>query len=163
MAMTIVTIGVGKGWRAFATEKGGNVDLVGGSDISWVAAAGHNWVTKYIVTFKDSETGNPTWPFTKKVNGDDAPDDHTDVLELTPGQPIILKTRVGGLRIVKYDVVVEGDPPGPEPKALPLDPTIIIRPANNVLSRALFGAICAGLGAVASSLVTAWWLLRQAG
>lgn len=152
--MTTVKIDVGRGWRVFATDKGGNVDLVGGSDMSLVAATGHPWVTKYKITFKDSQTGNPTWPFTKKVNGDDAPDGHTEVLELTPGGSITRTLRDGALRIIKYDVAVEGDPPGPETEALALDPTIIIRPNSLANYSVLFGVTCAVLGAAAGALLT---------
>lgn len=162
--MTTVHVGVDRAWRVSATDKGGNLDLVGGSEITWDASTSESpgWVTKFKVTFKDSQTGNPTWPFTKKVNGADAPDNHFEVLELERGKSKTFVTRNGDLKTVKYDVAADGNPPGLPEKVIALDPTIIIRPAN-FLSRALFGLICAGLGVVAGALVTAWWLLRQAG
>jgi len=172
--VTTISIGVDRAWRVFATDKGGNRDLDGGTAITWDARIHDSpgWVTKFKVTFKDSATGNPTWPFTKKINGEDAPDNHFEVLELTLGMPKTFVTRNDGLKTVKYDVAADGDPPsppsppgspGPPDKVLALDPTIIIRPnkvveaSHQATDGVLFGVTCAVVGAAAGALLTALW------
>jgi hypothetical protein len=153
--MTTVNLGVDRAWRVFAADNGGNRDLDGGTAITWDATTNGSpgWVKTFKVTFKDSKTGNPTWPFTKKVNGDDAPDNHFEVLELKKGVPKTFVTRDGDLKTVKYEVTADGNPPGPPDEVIALDPTIIIRPKNNLLSRELFGVICAVLGAVVGAVL----------
>jgi hypothetical protein len=160
MAMTTVNLGVDKAWRVFATDEGGNRDLDGGTEITWDARTPDSpgWVTTFKVTFQDSETGNPTWPFTKKVNGEDAPDDHFEVLDLIKGTPKTFVTRSGYLKTVKYVVAADGNPPGDQDKVTALDPTIIIRPGLRSIIAA--GLPWAAAGAAVGALVTAVVLME---
>lgn len=123
-------------------QHGGNVGVDSGDTIGWKCANnGHS----FLVRFFRFGTTDGIWPFEEPADETEA----NPTVEYLRVESTTVKTRTLNTgETLKYEVKVERGP-----NAVPLDPTIIIRPKNSLLSRELFGVICAVLGAVVGAVL----------
>jgi hypothetical protein len=156
--MTTIKLDAKKDWRVIVMsldangnddQRGGNLDLLGGSEVSWQADSSPGWVDRYEVTFSD--LANPTeriWPF-----ADAAPVDQ--ILKVPRGQTVTLTTAGNCPEVVKYSVRAEVNSGAPE-RPVPYDPVIIIRPGlRSIVASGLPWAVAgAALGAVLTALLS---------
>jgi hypothetical protein len=156
--MTTIKLDVKKDWRVIVMsldangnddKRGGNLDLPGGSEVSWKADSSPGWVDRYEVTFSELAKPNERiWPF-----ADAKPVDQ--ILKVPRGQTVTLTAAGNGQQVVKYDVRAEVNSAGQE-KPAPYDPVIIIRPGlRSIVAAGLPWALAgAALGAVVTALLS---------
>jgi len=124
-------------------QHGGNVDVKSGDTLAWQCENnGHS----FLVRFYRFGTTESIWPFAEPAEHSDA-DPTIDYLRVESTTP---KTRtVNTGETLKYEVKVERGP-----TAVPLDPTIIIRPGlRSIVAAGLPWAVA---GAAVGAAVTAF-------